>query len=143
MYAPAIENTILSLPGIVEAVVLGIPSDEDGQERVAALLKFLPGSLMDELETDVLEALQIKLVREKSLPLFMVPTVLRVLKHEEIVVRSENQKINKVQVRKTFFGVDLRMMRKDSRWEVRDVDDELTKECEGNVPFGAWAWDSR
>ncbi|KAF4629322.1 hypothetical protein G7Y89_g8823 [Cudoniella acicularis] len=135
VFTYVVENALLSLPQIKEALVLGVPDDADGQERVAALIL-----LHSHASNLSLGTLQKQLVREQNLPLFRLPTVIRFLKEDESIPKSTSGKPKKKEAKELYFDLELDEMRKDSRWEVGGLP-RLEEDGDAQVAFAAWAMD--
>lgn len=146
VFAPPIESILLTVPRIETAVVIGIPDDINGQEQIAALVSLrdtdkkpiMNGSAHPGAR--ILQSLHHYLLKEKELPLFWLPTVLRVLKSEESVPVNTRGKVDKKKVRDQFFNMNLKVMKEHDAFETIQIGD-IAEHNESDIPWQYWAWD--
>ncbi|KAK6585696.1 hypothetical protein PZA11_002423 [Diplocarpon coronariae] len=99
LHTAEIENALLSLPYISNAIVFPL-DDPEYQERAAAVVQIKPSSL----SKPSLKSLRQDLAKETGLFEFKQPTVIYWLQDGETIPETENGKISKREARKKFFG---------------------------------------
>jgi non-ribosomal peptide synthetase component E (peptide arylation enzyme) len=109
-----VENALLVLPSIKNAIVFSV-EDEEEQERVAAVLQTSKDGNFD---TPDLLQLRRDLTMTTGLMEFKQPTLLRWLDEDETIPLTANGKISKVDLRRNYFGGDWII---DSKIEILDT----------------------
>ncbi|KAI1837391.1 hypothetical protein DTO006G1_2869 [Penicillium roqueforti] len=126
-----VEDALLNIPHIAAAVVLGVDDDTVGQ-RVSALIVTKP-QLEQSLPQKVsLATLRRTLALEQQLPVYKLPTLMRVLAPGEEIPRTNSGKVSKASARKKFFASDDLDSEKVEAWDLNRKDEDL--------PTRAWDW---
>jgi len=100
LHTGEIENALISLPYIANAVVLPL-EDEEYEERAAAILQIEPSSRTK--QPDII-TLRNDLTEKTGLMLFKQPTVVYWLGEGEEISLTANGKVSKRDAQKKFFG---------------------------------------
>lgn len=114
MHTGEVENALLILPSIKNAIVFPV-EDEEEQERVAAVLQTGKNGKFD---TPDLLQLRGDLKTTTGLMEFKQPTLLRWLDEDETIPLTANGKVSKVGLRRNYFGGDWRT---DPKIEILDT----------------------
>lgn len=95
-----VENSLIDLPYIAEAYVVGVP-DYEAKELCAALIRIRKNAISE----DQLSLAQIRTDLSQGLPTYKLPMLLRILKGGEEVPMTISQKPIRREIVKQYFGV--------------------------------------
>ncbi|KAL9607973.1 MAG: hypothetical protein Q9167_007170 [Letrouitia subvulpina] len=131
VFASDVEDALLRNPHISSAVVLGVDDDKVGQ-RVSALIAINPRPEQALPQQVSLATLRRTLALEQHLPVYKLPTLLRVFAPGEKIPRTTSGKVNKVTLREKFFASSDIASEKVEVWDLNRKDEGL--------PTRAWDW---
>lgn len=94
------EQSLASLPYVSESCVLAIP-DHEARELCAAVIRTTKAS--DTLR-DKINLARVRFDLKESLPTYMLPAILRILKDDEEIPRTVSGKAIKKTIRKEYFA---------------------------------------
>ena len=128
VHTAEVENALLSLPYVEQAVVFPL-EDEYQQERVAAVLT-VKGQQNSVQFPDLIH-LRYELTERTGLMEFKQPTIIRWLRDNEEITLTANGKISKVDIRRTYFG---------ESWRTNDRVDSLDMTTMEYWRMGGQCW---
>lgn len=135
-----VETYLLQLPFISEGCILPVSDTESG-ERVAALVRFRapeqPHTMAGTNESQTPGKTHLQTLRSHlatALPIFMLPTVLRILRDGEEIPRTVSLKVIRRKAAELYFPLSV-------SWELpTDVEVwDVVKSLDG-PPLKAWDW---
>ena len=127
VFALDVEDALLKNPHISTAVVLGVADHTVGQ-RVSALIVIEPTSS----QQLTLATLRRSLALEQHIPVYKLPTLLRVLDPWEEIPQTQSGKVSKASVREKFFSSNDVTSEKVEVWDLKRKDE--------GFPGRAWDW---